>query len=283
MKVLVVDYRDADAAADFAHSLRETGFGVLRGHPLPLDLLAEVTREWSGFFATEAKRRYPYDPVVLDGYYAPEIAETAKGASLRDLKEYFQVYPEGRYPEEVSDAALRYFESARGVAAEVLSWIEASLPEAIRESFAMPLADMVAESPRTLLRILRYPPLTGDEPDGALRAAAHEDINLLTVLPAAEEPGLEVLDADGQWHEVPCDPGTVVINAGDMLRELTEGYFPSTTHRVMNPAGPARTRERISLPLFFHPRDEVRLSDRHTALSYLEERLRDMGIRKENG
>jgi isopenicillin N synthase-like dioxygenase len=280
MKVLVVDYRSPEAPVELARSLRETGFGVLREHPLPLDLLQEVAGEWSGFFANPAKRDYPFDPVVLDGYYGAEVAETAKGAEQRDLKEYFQIYPGGRYPREVSDAAQRYFEAARALAAELLAWIEAAVPDSLRARFPMSLAAMVEESPRTLLRILRYPPLSGDEPHGALRAAAHEDINLITVLPAAAEPGLEVQDAEGYWHAVPCDPGTVVINAGDMLQELTGGYFPSTTHRVVNPRGPAATRERISLPLFFHPRDEVQLSARHTALSYLEERLRDMGIRR---
>ncbi|TMO80809.1 2OG-Fe(II) oxygenase, partial [Pseudoalteromonas ruthenica] len=82
----------------------------------------------------------------------------------------------------------------------------------------------------TLLRILHYPPMTGDEEPGAIRAAAHGDINLLTVLPASNEPGLQVQKTDGGWLDVPCDFGSLIINIGDMLQEASGGYFPSTIH-----------------------------------------------------
>ena len=138
---------------------------------------------------------------------------------------------------------------------------------------------MIAGSRQTLLRILRYPPLRGDEPAGAMRAAAHEDINLLTVLPAAREPGLQVLGRDGLWRDVPGDAGWLVINTGDMLQEASGGVFPSTTHRVARPVGEAAQRARLAMPLFLHPRPEVRLSARHTAASYLDERLRELGLK----
>jgi isopenicillin N synthase-like dioxygenase len=129
------------------------------------------------------------------------------------------------------------------------------------------------------LRVLRYPPLTGQEPPGAVRAAAHGDINLLTILPAANEPGLQVKGSDGAWRDVPCDFGTLAINIGDMLEEASRGYYPSTLHRVLNPVGESATRSRVSLPLFLHPRSDVRLSDRYSAGSYLEERLRELGVK----
>ena len=137
---------------------------------------------------------------------------------------------------------------------------------------------MVEQSDKTLLRILYYPPLEGDEELGAIRAGAHEDINLLTILPAANEPGLQVKTKENEWLDVPCDFGNLIINIGDMLQEASEGYYPSTTHRVVNPEGADKTKSRISLPLFLHPKPDVVLSERHTANSYLMEHLRELGV-----
>ena len=137
---------------------------------------------------------------------------------------------------------------------------------------------MIKDSGQTLLRVLHYPPLKGEEEPDAIRAAAHGDINLLTVLPAANEPGLQVQRKDGSWMDVPCDFGTLIVNIGDMLQEASGGYYPSTIHRVINPEGADMTRSRISLPLFLHPRPDVVLSERYTAESYLQERLRELGV-----
>lgn len=279
MNVQVVDYQAPDAAARFTESLRETGFGVLKNHPIPQALVEDIYREWLDFFNTEAKHRYAFDRQNQDGYFSTEISETAKGYTVKDIKEYYHIYPWGRFPQEVSDAARRYYDLANQLAAELLSWVEANTPADVKVRFSMPLADMIHDSRKTLLRVLRYPPLTGNEPAGALRAAAHEDINLLTVLPAANEPGLQVKDAEGNWYDVPCDFGTLVINTGDMLQEASGGYYPSTSHRVVNPTGEGRFKSRVSLPLFLHPRDDVRLSERYTAGSYLEERLRELGVK----
>jgi isopenicillin N synthase-like dioxygenase len=120
--------------------------------------------------------------------------------------------------------------------------------------------------------------MSGSEELGAIRAAAHEDINLITVLPAANEPGLQVKNKQGEWMDVPSDFGNIIINIGDMLQEASGGYFPSTSHRVINPEGTDKTKSRISLPLFLHPNPEVVLSERHTADSYLMERLRELGV-----
>ena len=137
----------------------------------------------------------------------------------------------------MSDAALRYREIATGVARTLLDWVETNTPDEVAAGFSMPLSQMMDGSTRSLLRVLRYPPLVGDEPDGAVRAAAHEDINLLTVLPASDEPGLELLGTDGTWYPVPCDPGSLAVNAGEMLQLASVGYYPATTHRVVNPTG----------------------------------------------
>ena len=130
-------------------------------------------------------------------------------------------------------------------------------------------------SQASLLRLLHYPPLTGDEEPHAERAAAHEDINVMTILPVAEQPGLQVKDKQGNWVDVASVRGELVVNSGDMLKEMTAGFYPSTTHRVVNPAGGGAFANvsRISIPFFLTPRPEVVLSDRYTSASYLEERL----------
>jgi isopenicillin N synthase-like dioxygenase len=112
---------------------------------------------------------------------------------------------------------------------------------------------------------------------GAVRAAAHEDINLITLLPAATQPGLEVQDLKGNWHKIECDPGTIVVNVGDMLQEASGGVFKSTTHRVVNPEG--ENVARYSIPLFVHPRSECVLSKKYTAGQYLDERLKEIGLK----
>jgi isopenicillin N synthase-like dioxygenase len=236
----------------------------------------EIYDEWLAFFETDAKHAYRFSDGDQDGYFGPDVSETAKGNTVKDIKEFFHVYPWGQYPTEVSDAALRYAAIAKGIAETLLGWVEDNTPEQVRDAFSMPLPRMMDGSTRSLLRVLRYPPLRGDEPADAVRAAAHEDINLLTVLPASNEPGLQVRDLHGAWHDVPCDFGSIAINAGDMLQLASGGYYPSTTHRVMNPTGEGATRSRLSLPLFLHPADEVELAAGRTAFSYLQERISEL-------
>jgi isopenicillin N synthase-like dioxygenase len=276
MHLPIVDFQSPSAPAAFCKSLHDTGFGVLKNHPLSQGLVQGIYEEWHAFFNTDAKRQYPYSQDTLDGYFAPEVSETAKGNDKRDLKEFFHIYPWGRYPAEVSDAALRYHAEGTALAETLLGWIENDSPPEVKANYSMPLPQMLAGSSHTLLRVLHYPPLRGDEEPGAVRAAAHGDINLLTILPAATEPGLQVLGKDGDWHDVPCDFGLLIINIGDMLEEASGGYYPSTVHRVLNPVGDAATKARISLPLFLHPERAVVLSERHTVGSYFDERMQEL-------
>lgn len=283
MQVRVVDYRAADAAEQFTRSLHETGFGVLVNHPLPQSLVEKIYTDWLAFFNGDAgsddKQRFAFSKETQDGYFSTEISETAKGHTQKDIKEYFHVYPWGRIPESLRADAMRYYEIANGLAAELLSWVERHTPPDIARNYREPLSNMIHDSRLTLLRVLRYPPLTGQEPAGSLRAAAHGDINLLTILPAANEPGLQVQTQAGDWVDVPGDFGMLIINIGDMLQEASQGYYPSTQHRVVNPTGEGATKSRVSLPLFLHPREDVVLSDRYTAHEYLEERLRELGVK----
>jgi isopenicillin N synthase-like dioxygenase len=276
MKFPIVDYRSPTAARDFCTSLHETGFGVLSHHPLDQKLVEGIYAEWLAFFGTDAKNSYPYNFDKLDGYFSPKVSETAKGHTKRDLKEFFHIYPWGRYPAEVSDAARRYYAAGSSLAATLLQWVEDNSPPEVKARYAMPLPQMIEGCQETLLRVLHYPPLVGDEEPGAVRAAAHGDINLLTILPAATEPGLQVLGKDNAWYDVPCDFGLLIVNIGDMLEEASGHYYPSTVHRVLNPVGAGAKKSRISMPLFLHPRREIVLSDRYTVGSYFEERMREL-------
>jgi len=279
MSLPVVDYAAEGAAEKFVKSLHDTGFGVLTNHPIKKSLVESIYNNWQTFFNSEAKHDFAFDVEKQDGYFATEISETAKGHQHKDIKEYFHVYPWGRIPQSLQEEILHYYQLTSSLAEELLDWVEQYSPENVAKGYSQPLSTMITDTPNTLLRVLHYPPLTGSEEPGAIRAAAHEDINLLTILPAANEPGLQVQLQDGNWLDVPSDFGNLIINIGDMLQEASAGYFPSTTHRVINPTGGSSAKSRISLPLFLHPRSDVKLSDQHTQESYLLERLKELGVK----
>ena len=275
-----VDYQHSDAAAQFVRSLRDTGFAVLKNHPLNPEQINNIYHSWQQFFTSPDKIDYRYNPERMDGFFPAEMSETAKGHQVRDMKEYFHFYhPWGQCPPQLRAELTHYRECANQLATELLGWVEQHSPTAVSALYSEPLSAMIEDSEQTLLRVLHYPPMAGDVPAGAMRAAAHEDINLLTLLPAASEPGLQVKRRDGSWLDAPCDFGLLIVNTGDMLQEASGGYFPSTTHRVINPPPECCSESRISLPLFLHPRPNVVLSERHTARSYLQERLRELGVK----
>ena len=271
-----VDYEANDADVQFVESLRETGFGVLKNHPIAEQTVNAIYESWYGFFGSDEKQNFLFDAEQFDGFFPIAMAETAKGHSVRDIKEYYHFYPWGRCPEGLKQQLDDYYAEAVALASTLLGWVETHTPPNVSSGFTEPLSDMIQGSEQSLLRVLHYPPLPDDVDPGAIRASAHEDINLLTILPAANEPGLQVKLRDGSWLDVPCDFGNLIINVGDMLQEASAGYFPSTSHRVINPEGSNARKSRISLPLFLHPRPDVRLSDRYTAGAYLTERLNEL-------
>jgi len=275
-ELIAVDFTAPDAEVKFVQSLRETGFGVLKNHPIPQAAVTSIYQHWTEFFNSDVKDNYHFDPDKYDGFFPRALAETAKGNTVRDMKEYFHFYPWGRCPDSLKPELDEYYENAVSFASTLLSWVEAQTPSEVASGFREPLSNMINGSTQSLLRVLHYPPLEENMETGAVRAGAHEDINLLTLLPASNEPGLQVKTKDGRWLDVPCDFGNLIINIGDMLQEASGGYFPSTTHRVINPEGHDSTKARISLPLFLHPRPDVVLSDRYTAGSYLQERLSEL-------
>ena len=278
MNVSIINFEDVNAAKDFTRSLKETGFAVLRNHPVPSDLISTVYAGWQTFFEGDGKDVYLFSPEDQDGYF-PFGTENAKGSDKKDLKEFFHYYTWGRVPVELKEPTHELYRSLDTLAAQLLEWVESELPAAVTKMFSIRLRDMIVNSQRTLLRTIYYPALTGSEEAGAIRAAAHEDINLITLLVGATEAGLEVQDLDGAWHPVPCDPGMIAVNTGDMLQMASNGFLPSTTHRVINPASASSHLPRLSMPLFLHPRDEVLLNADTTAKAYLDERLREIGLK----
>jgi len=275
--IQVVDFQSALAPTAFARSLKNTGFAVLTNHPINIELVNVVYNEWEVFFNSGNKHDYKFNLEKQDGYF-PFGEENAKGYIHKDLKEFFQIYPWGQYPNSLSNKTMKLYGSLCEISTTLLNWVENSCPDEVKNSFSQPLSKMIDNSPQNMLRIIHYPPLKETDSPEAVRAAAHEDINLLTILCAATAPGLQASDLDGNWIDVPTDPGMIVVNTGDMLQMATDGYFPSTTHRVINPPNDERETSRLSIPLFLHPHNYVQLSKTHTAGSYLTERLEEIGL-----
>lgn len=277
MNVLKIDFEGPDAGGLFASSLHDTGFAVLENHPIDIQLIDTIYKEWMAFFNGEEKYHYQFHVETQDGYFPFTISEKAKGATVKDLKEFYQYYPWGQYPKSLSLNTKKLYEYLNQLASTLLNWLESELPSFIASKLSMPLSKMIQHSEQTMLRILHYPPLSGNEPVGAVRAAAHEDINLITLLVGATSSGLQVRDNYGDWHEVPCSKESIVVNVGDMLDLATEHYYRSTTHRVVNPENVHQSR--LSMPLFLHPYPEVALSPEKTAGQYLHERLVELGLK----
>ncbi len=279
MKVLRVDYTKDDAAINFTQSLRETGFAVIDNHSIDSSLIQTVYAEWQQFFAADYKQKYLVtDFHRQDGFYPANFAEKAKGYSEKDLKEYFQFFPWGQFPTELSSNTLNLYQQLSHFAETLLAWVEQYTPRDIADRLSMPLKQMIRDSQGTMLRILHYPPLSGTEPAGAVRSAAHGDINLLTILVGATTSGLQVQDVHGNWHDVPSDKTSLVVNIGDMLETATEGYYKSTIHRVINPMKAHENVSRLSMPLFLHARSEVKISGERTQEILLNERLKELGV-----
>ena len=276
MKVKIVDLKEDDAPQQVTESLIESGFAVVENHPIPASELDEFYAAWDNFFLNGNPEEYTVDPETHAGYFSPNQAETAKGHEAQDLKEYFQFWPGGKLPKEVHDITMRYYDEIYALGADVMTWLQENTSGSLWQAIDKPFAEYLSRG-QTLLRILRYPPLTGNEPPDAIRAGAHEDINLITMLPAASQSGLEIQPKGmDEWFPVESPPGSIVINIGDMLQELTGGALPSTSHRVVNPTGEEAKKARLTAPIFCHPYPDLVLSDRYTAESYLHERLNEI-------
>jgi isopenicillin N synthase-like dioxygenase len=284
-------------------SFARYGFAVVADHGLEQALLDGAIVRTKAFFALpdEVKRRYHVPGGGGQRGYTPFGIEAAKGADKVDLKEFWHVgrdLPEGhpyrRYmPDNLWPTEIEGFRDYVGSLYEALDALGGRVLRAIAQYLGLPL-DFFEDPVRlgnSILRLLHYPPVPADAP--GVRAGAHEDINVITLLLGAEEAGLEVKDRDGRWLPINPPPGAVVCNIGDMLQRLSNHVLPSTTHRVVNPAPERRGFSRYSTPFFLHfePEYEIRTlpgcisaenPNRYpepiTAQAYLEERLREIKL-----
>lgn len=268
MDLRTIDFGAPDAAAWFVASLHNIGFAILTGHPIDSRVLAMIASEWLAFFHDDAKHGYLHAPHSPRGYFpSPAPGERVAGGQLRDRKEFFQVQADGPYPPQVSAVTRDYFGAAMRLATHLLGWLAGGpMPSGAGVGA---YADMIAGSAGSTLRIQHYLPLTGDEPPGSVRALEHRDLNLITLLPAPADPGLQVRTSAGDWLDVPRDESLLVVNAGGMLEHASGGFFPATPHRVLLPGPADAAGSRLSFPLFVHPRPDVDLGGGLTAQAFL--------------
>ncbi|ANU08405.1 isopenicillin N synthase family dioxygenase [Paraurantiacibacter namhicola] len=257
-----------EVSAELGRSFEEYGFAVIRDHGIPQELIDRAEELSKQFFALpdDVKRAYKIEGGGGARGYTPFGTEKAKDAKVHDLKEFWHVgrdlpadHPLAEYmapnvwPSEV-DGFRETFEALYAAFEEAgLRVLEAiALHLGLDRHWFAP----TVKDGNSVMRLLRYPPLEGKEAEGAIRAAAHGDINTITLLLGAEEAGLELLTADGEWKAVDVPEGALVINIGDMLDRLTNSKLVSTKHRVVNPHGEAAYRARYSMPFFLHFRPD---------------------------
>jgi len=291
--------------ADIGRSFRTFGFAMIRDHGIDAALIERAWALTKALFELpeETKRKYFIPGQGGARGYTPFRTEVAKGATEKDLKEFWHVgrdlpagspltasMPPNVWPEEVAgfkETFTELYAQFDQAGARVLSAI------AIDLGLDANWFDPAILDGNSVLRLLHYPPV-GSEAGGAIRAGAHEDINLITLLLGAQEAGLELLGKDGRWLSVAPPEGAIVVNIGDMLQRLTNHVLPSTTHRVRNPAGERASHSRYSMPFFLHLRSDFPFvtlpqcinaenPDRYpisiSADDYLQERLREIGLK----
>ncbi|HTG37268.1 isopenicillin N synthase family dioxygenase [Sphingomonas sp.] len=290
-------------ARDFGEAFQRYGFAIVRDHGIDDALIARAWDMTQALFALpEAQKREGFVPGGGGARgYTPFKTEIAKGASHVDLKEFWHIgreLPAGhRYgdvmapniwpdaPAGFRDTFIQLFAAFDRAGERLLSAIARYL------DLSPDWFEPAVKDGNSVLRLLHYPPVTEDAPN--VRAGAHEDINLITLLLGAEEAGLELLDRDGRWLPVKPPEGAMVVNVGDMLQRLTNHVLPSTTHRVVNPPVERRGHSRYSMPFFLHPAPDFVIktlpgcitADRPnhypepiTAHDYLHERLVEIGL-----
>lgn len=295
-----------EIAQALGDSFKTYGFAKVIDHGLDPQLVKEAWRLSKELFdQPEAAKMRGYDAAIAGQRgYTPFKTEIAKGADHHDLKEFWHVartLPPGS-PHEGEMLANIWPDSVPGfravyeqlyadfdkVGARILSYI------AIYLGLSPDWFDDKIEVGNSILRLLHYPPIEGDT-EGCIRAGAHEDINLITLLLGAEEAGLQILRPDGSWMDVSPPEGGIAVNVGDMLQRLCNHVLPSTTHRVVNPSGERSKFSRYSMPFFLHLNSDYPISTLPECISaenpnrypepiladdYLRERLIEIGLLK---
>ena len=290
---------------ELGQAYEEIGFVAVKNHGLSDALCAELYAQVKGFFTLSKEEKEAYEIEGLAGQrgYVSFGKEHAKNKNEGDLKEFWhfgQTVEDNdpikeEYPDNVQVNELPKFNA---VGREVYQKLEATGREMLR-AIALHLNldenyfDAKIHNGNSILRPIHYPPIT-HEPKDAVRAAEHEDINLITLLMGASADGLQVLNKSGEWISVTALPDQIVVNVGDMLQRLTNNKLKSTTHRVVNPPREKWGTSRYSIPFFLHPRSEVSLNCLSSCISesnpknfsditageYLEQRIIELGLKK---
>ena len=286
-------------------AFQEIGFCAVRGHFLDKDLVSRLYAQIKLFFdlPEEIKRKYEHPEYSGQRGYVSFGKESAKGSKHGDLKEFWHF---GQYISDDDISKYNYFPNIivdelpefNKVGEEVYKTLEKTAKFVLR-ALALYLKieekyfDKYIENGNSILRPIHYPPIT-DDPKEAVRAAAHGDINLITLLMGAHGKGLQVKNADGQWIDAVASEEELMINIGDMLSRHTNNVLKSTVHRVVNPDKELLKKSRYSIPFFMHPVSEMKLNvldscicnefpksfEDITAGEFLKERLIELGLLK---
>jgi len=283
----------------------EIGFVALKGHLLDETLVDNLYEEIKNFFSLPLETKHKYEIPGIGGQrgYVSFGKESAKGKKEGDLKEFwhFGQYVEDdearakEYPQNVTVNELAKFNQVGKQAyqklEETAKYVLRAL--ALHLNLEETYFDNYIHNGNSILRPIHYPPIT-QEPDNAVRAAAHGDINLITLLMGAQGRGLQVQNHKGEWIDAIAEPDELMINVGDMLSRHTNNKLKSTIHRVINPPRELWGTSRYSIPFFMHPISEMKLDvldsciddnnpkqfDDITAGAFLDERLRELGLKK---
>jgi isopenicillin N synthase-like dioxygenase len=281
------------------------GFVSLRSHFLDDALVSDLYKEVKAFFALDLAKKKQYEIEGLSGQrgYVSFGKEHAKGKKEGDLKEFwhfgqYEDAPKGsgdHYPDNIHVKELPHFNE---IGKEVYIALEKTAQEVLK-ALALHIGleehyfEQYATAGNSILRPIHYPPITS-EPKNAVRAAAHGDINLITLLMGAHGRGLQVKNHHGQWVDAIANEDELMINVGDMLSRLTNNQLKSTIHQVINPPKELWGTSRYSIPFFMHPRSEMdltclpscvseaypKLYTNMTAGDFLNERLIELGLKK---
>ncbi|MBB6599476.1 isopenicillin N synthase family oxygenase [Luteimonas sp. MC1825] len=284
---------------------REWGFAGIRNHGIGQPLIDDAYAAFKAFFALpdDVKKRYHVAGGGGARGYTPFGVETAKDSKHFDLKEFWhigrEIAADSPYRDVMGDnvwpAEVPAFREAGYALYQALDALGSQVLRALALHIELPedyFADKT-DSGNSILRPIHYPPITADDIPN-VRAGAHGDINLITLLVGASAAGLEVLSHQGEWVPFTSDADTIVVNIGDMLQRLTNHVYPSTIHRVVNPPGELARQPRYSVPFFLHPNPDFlidvlpscvtadnpsRYPEPITAQGYLEERLREIKLK----
>lgn len=283
----------------------EVGFVAVKNHGIADELITDLYKYVQQFFLLppDEKRKYEVPGLAGQRGYTSFGKEHAKGSDAPDLKEFFQFgqtvedndpikseYPDNVTVKEVTPFTPTFREAYKAFEKSGLALMQAiALYLGLDEHYF----DSYVHNGNSILRSIHYPPIL-HEPKSAIRAEQHEDINLITLLVGASADGLQILTKQNEWVGVTSLPEQIVVNVGDMLQRLTNDKLKSTTHRVVNPPRQMWHTSRFSIPFFLHPKSKMSLAclescvdESHpklyediTAGGYLDERLREIGLKK---